>query len=423
MQKGFQVLKAHNSYNRSIIDNMVVVPDQKVPQSVYAMENDIYSSHHEEFNNMPNILGLEEFSQLEPVAPTVCETNNDQRVYESDSPKSLLDLDSISGHQSFYGDEPALNIKIEKDIEHVSYSCSMHNINSSYQMYNPSQMLVKEEPDPVEDIGTSVIRHLKEEINNTCCILRISTDPMMWSTEDVRKWFVWHAQQFGVHSEIHEQFAMKGEHLCQLTEENFKERCPEAGSNFYGQLDVWKTVPACSLQTEDCPPSPPQHQIHCYSYRDYYDNSYDLMSYMPTSTSPAPSEDSIDSTTSSSNVSYIPPSCHDEEYMSYSQSPPLSSPVETQHHKQTIHLWQFLKDLLLRPDRYNSCIKWIDRQRGIFKIEDSSKVAKLWGLRKNRPAMNYDKLSRSIRQYYKKGIIKKTEHSKRLVYQFCQPYL
>lgn len=64
---------------------------------------------------------------------------------------------------------------------------------------------------------------------------------MMWSMEDVRKWFVWHAQQFGVHSEIYEQFAMNGEHLCQLTEENFKERCPEAGSNFFGQLDVWKT--------------------------------------------------------------------------------------------------------------------------------------------------------------------------------------
>lgn len=110
-------------------------------------------------------------------------------------------------------------------------------------------------------------------------------------------------------------------------------------------------------------------------------------------------------------------------HLSFTESPPLSSPVEVQHHKQTIHLWQFLKDLLLRPDRYNSCIKWVDRQRGIFKIEDSSKVAKLWGLRKNRPAMNYDKLSRSIRQYYKKGIIKKTEHSKRLVYQFCQPYL
>ena len=59
---------------------------------------------------------------------------------------------------------------------------------------------------------------------------------------------------------------------------------------------------------------------------------------------------------------------------------------------------------------------------GIFKIEDSTRVAKLWGQRKNRPAMNYDKLSRSIRQYYKKGIIKKTENSKRLVYQFQPQY-
>lgn len=60
---------------------------------------------------------------------------------------------------------------------------------------------------------------------------------------------------------------------------------------------------------------------------------------------------------------------------------------------------------------------------GIFKIEDSARVAKLWGQRKNRPAMNYDKLSRSIRQYYKKGIIKKTTNSKRLVYQFCPQYM
>ncbi|OQR75530.1 SAM pointed domain-containing Ets transcription factor-like [Tropilaelaps mercedesae] len=58
----------------------------------------------------------------------------------------------------------------------------------------------------------------------------------------------------------------------------------------------------------------------------------------------------------------------------------------------------------------------------IFKIEDSVRVAKLWGRRKNRPAMNYDKLSRSIRQYYRKGIMKKTERSQRLVYQFCPAY-
>ena len=87
-----------------------------------------------------------------------------------------------------------------------------------------------------------------------------------------------------------------------------------------------------------------------------------------------------------------------------------------------IHLWQFLKELLSQPAVHGSAIRWLDRQRGVFKIEDSVRVAKLWGKRKNRPAMNYDKLSRSIRQYYRKGIMKKTERSQRLVYQFCQPY-
>ena len=55
-------------------------------------------------------------------------------------------------------------------------------------------------------------------------------------------------------------------------------------------------------------------------------------------------------------------------------------------------------------------------------IVDSVRVAELWGKRKNRPAMNFDKLSRSLRQYYKKGIMKKTSRPQRLVYQFCAPY-
>lgn len=36
-----------------------------------------------------------------------------------------------------------------------------------------------------------------------------------------------------------------------------------------------------------------------------------------------------------------------------------------------------------------------------------SQVARRWGAQKNRPAMNYDKLSRSLRYYYEKGIMQK----------------
>ncbi|NXJ13881.1 SPDEF factor, partial [Odontophorus gujanensis] len=99
----------------------------------------------------------------------------------------------------------------------------------------------------------------------------------------------------------------------------------------------------------------------------------------------------------------------------------VDSEVDSSCAGQPIHLWQFLKELLLKPHNYGRFIRWLNKEKGIFKIEDSAQVARLWGIRKNRPAMNYDKLSRSIRQYYKKGIIRKPDISQRLVYQFVHP--
>jgi len=103
-------------------------------------------------------------------------------------------------------------------------------------------------------------------------------------------------------------------------------------------------------------------------------------------------------------------------------SPSATATGSTGRSTTSIHLWQFVKELLLQPQLYSASIHWVDREAGIFKIVDSNRVATLWGKRKNRPAMNYDKLSRSLRQYYKKGIMKKTERTQRLVYQFCHPY-
>uniref|UniRef100_A0A914BZV8 DNA-binding protein D-ETS-4 n=1 Tax=Acrobeloides nanus TaxID=290746 RepID=A0A914BZV8_9BILA len=88
----------------------------------------------------------------------------------------------------------------------------------------------------------------------------------------------------------------------------------------------------------------------------------------------------------------------------------------------TVHLWHFIRELLDQPKQYGSCVRWVDRDEGTFKIESSHHLARFWGLRKNRAQMNYDKLSRSLRQYYKKGIIQKPEKKQRLVYKFLPPY-
>ena len=102
-------------------------------------------------------------------------------------------------------------------------------------------------------------------------------------------------------------------------------------------------------------------------------------------------------------------------------TPARPAPGPIRGSSSNIHLWQFVKELL-NQSQHSGCIHWVDRDQGIFKIVDSVRVAELWGKRKNRPAMNFDKLSRSLRQYYKKGIMKKTSRPQRLVYQFCSPY-
>ncbi|XP_009072904.1 PREDICTED: ETS translocation variant 4, partial [Acanthisitta chloris] len=85
----------------------------------------------------------------------------------------------------------------------------------------------------------------------------------------------------------------------------------------------------------------------------------------------------------------------------------------------SLQLWQFLVALLDDPAN-SHFIAWTGR--GLeFKLIEPEEVARLWGIQKNRPAMNYDKLSRSLRYYYEKGIMQKVA-GERYVYKFvCEP--
>ena len=74
--------------------------------------------------------------------------------------------------------------------------------------------------------------------------------------------------------------------------------------------------------------------------------------------------------------------------------------------RSAVHLWEFLLELLA-DERYSSLIMWTKREKGEFKLRNQEEVAKRWGELKQRPGMNYDKLSRALRYYYQKNIIKK----------------
>ncbi|XP_021089590.2 ETS translocation variant 2 isoform X2 [Mesocricetus auratus] len=76
------------------------------------------------------------------------------------------------------------------------------------------------------------------------------------------------------------------------------------------------------------------------------------------------------------------------------------------NHRGPIQLWQFLLELLHDGAR-SSCIRWTGNSRE-FQLCDPKEVARLWGERKRKPGMNYEKLSRGLRYYYRRDIVLKS---------------
>ncbi|NXG14044.1 ETV3 protein, partial [Grallaria varia] len=81
-----------------------------------------------------------------------------------------------------------------------------------------------------------------------------------------------------------------------------------------------------------------------------------------------------------------------------------------------VQLWHFILELL-QKEEFRHVIAWQQGEYGEFVIKDPDEVARLWGRRKCKPQMNYDKLSRALRYYYNKRILHKTK-GKRFTYKF-----
>ncbi|CAL1606566.1 unnamed protein product [Knipowitschia caucasica] len=211
----------------------------------------------------------------------------------------------------------------------------------------------------LEQIQSLVVGEVLRDVDTACKMLNISQEPLSWGWLQVQKWLLWIEHMYHLPRVSALFQGLSGRDLCSMSEAQFRQHSAQFGDMLYAHLDIWRSAVAMKAP---CAPVDDKPAVES--------SSADIAGSFP---------------------------------------------------NQPIHLWQFLRDLLLRPHNYSRCIRWLNKEKGIFKIEDSAHVARLWGMRKNRPAMNYDKLSRSIRQYYKKGIIRKPEVSRRLVYQFVNP--
>jgi len=87
-----------------------------------------------------------------------------------------------------------------------------------------------------------------------------------------------------------------------------------------------------------------------------------------------------------------------------------------------LHLWEFMRDLLLAPE-HSAIIEWVSRKDGVFRVVNSSEVARLWGEKKNnKKKMTYEKLSRSLRysrlEGYFSNLPKDKNYPKKLCFKF-----
>ena len=291
--------------------------------------------------------------------------------------------------------------------------------------------------------------------------LGVPRDPRSWTEEHVAHWLNWAIREFSLQGPHIDSFVsslrMGGKQVCSMSKEDFISRAPPfMGDILWAHLEILQkdvdregklkqsptfapdiydsekvySTPQSGLNAANYPyhlpqrpyDIPPGYQYNYPAYQGWYGYAqhwpHQGFEQFP------------------SNTLQLPHHHHQHSLGSREVSPgsrecsPSLLPPETSPHQMTtaagqhtpcftgsgpIQLWQFLLELLT-DKTCQSFIAWTG-DGWEFKMIDPDEVARRWGIRKNKPKMNYEKLSRGLRYYYDKNIILKTA-GKRYIYRF-----
>ncbi|XP_055852799.1 DNA-binding protein Ets97D [Episyrphus balteatus] len=211
--------------------------------------------------------------------------------------------------------------------------------------------------------------------------LKIPEDPTDWTVPHVKHWLQWAVRQFNLTDISRVDWNITGEQLCSLTHEEFRKKVPnDQGNVFWTHLQLLKECKFVSVVVSVVPKAE----------REEYSDS---------NSSPAHREQKIMRKTPSYNNKSI---C-------------VVNGQGGSGNNGQMQLWQFLLEILTDCE-HTGIIQWVGTE-GEFKLLDPERVARLWGVKKNKPAMNYEKLSRALRYYYDGDMISKVS-GKRFAYKF-----
>ena len=310
---------------------------------------------------------------------------------------------------------------------------------------------------PVETTGLGLGDVLKTTYgtwDSDSARLGIARDPRLWSRDQVLHWLSWAIREFSLQGLNIDSFVssleVSGAELCDMSKEQFLATAPAfMGDILWAHLEILqRDANNEKLETKYTPPPPPapvsinastvvnsstttsstvsppsssSRQYQEYPSYQHFTNQYSQSNYWyqqqyqqawPQSPDHYPHHPHH-------HPALLAHHHHQERSQYLSQaghhSPPQSQAGPCFTGSGPIQLWQFLLELLT-DKTCQSFISWTG-DGWEFKMMDPDEVARRWGIRKNKPKMNYEKLSRGLRYYYDKNIILKTA-GKRYVYRF-----
>ncbi|KAL8620238.1 hypothetical protein ACOMHN_061429 [Nucella lapillus] len=216
--------------------------------------------------------------------------------------------------------------------------------------------------------------------------LKIPLDPVLWTKVHVRHWIQWAVKEFGLVGVNVQSFnSMDGHKLCTLTHPEFVSYIPhDPGDIFWTHLELLRKCRFVAVMQQPAPQAVNTVTVSTTEGEAVFPGRVRTVSkHRPRS-----------------------PRITGDERL---------SPGNRTGNNGQIQLWQFLLELLTDKE-CREVITWLGDE-GEFKLNNPEMVAQMWGTRKNKPTMNYEKLSRALRYYYDGDMIAKV-HGKRFVYKF-----
>ncbi|CAD6994314.1 DNA-binding protein Ets97D isoform X1 [Ceratitis capitata] len=242
--------------------------------------------------------------------------------------------------------------------------------------------------------------------------LKIPEDPNEWTTAQVKHWFQWAIRQFELSGVSMNDWSMTGKELCSLTHEEFRRKLPkDPGNVFWTHLQLLKECKFVSVihKVPDDRGASGSGARQVTSTGGMPTKELKIMRKTSLGTTKTNTPGSMDGTQTQSALAN-----NSISGSSGSGSVGNNYGIGSGNNGQ-VQLWQFLLEILTDREHRN-IIQWVGTE-GEFKLIDPECVARLWGIKKNKPLMNYEKLSRALRYYYDGDMISKVS-GKRFTYKF-----